>query len=788
MAAKEPPADYDLTGREREATENPFRWPNSPPPSYGRSNMEYSKTSRPRFEDVGWQSSEKDNPPGHYQNARENDSRGAYDYPDTFGSASASEEDRDTLSRMPPHHHPYSPPSEPEEERDPKRGHQKRRPSNGRRPSDGERRPSNGRRPSDGMGTMQGTDGGMRRKLSSVDLTTAGASESYDLSLADNLDPEYILQTLRKRFYEGIIYTYIGEVLVSINPYQDLPIYDARHHARYRDVPSRHNDDPHIFFIADRAFQQMQDTQSNQVILVSGESGAGKTESTKLMIEHMTYISHSETGDVHERIVKANPVLEAFGNAQTVMNDNSSRFGKFVELSFSPDGIVVGAQVIDYLLEKCRVVHQGVGEKNFHIFYYFFAGMTEDKLKYYYLENIYEHRIMTGNNQKKDIFGDNKHYYARKYKELVATLQKLGFNDDDLSTIWICLAAILFVTNIEFVTSNEEDGSEVIMPEDPRIVDIVADLLKVDQKEFLEAILSNTTKITSASQAEELIQLRSQEQADDCRDAIAKALYSRLFGWIVMKINKNLQPSDVTSLAHSVTIGILDLSGFENFRMNSLEQFLINVANEHLQWHFNKHIFIDEQEQYEREGIDISYIEFPSNEEIINLFMGKPIGMFSLLDEESRFPQGCDSSLLVKWNDQFNKHPNYKPDIREDMQFTIKHYAGKVIYDATGFLEKNRDNFSENLKDCLLRSRNEFISDLFNASLSDVGGLSRTRSSIRGAQRQGPGGSRAQLQKGNNSAMRNTVRLLRQRSREGNPKSGPLVRNQPTTVSFFQVS
>ncbi|CAF3672927.1 unnamed protein product [Rotaria sp. Silwood1] len=436
----------------------------------------------------------------------------------------------------------------------------------------------------------------------------------------------------------------------------------------------------------------------------------GKTESTKLIVSHIIHCS-GDVGDreLQNRIIETSPLLEAFGNAQTCMNQNSSRFGKYLQLNFTDAGRIIGAKVYDYLLEKSRVVQHGPGERTFHFFYYLFAGLEKETLEFFYLDDPEKYRIL------KDPCGgkvfpnrsDFKHC-RQMFNTQKEIMQRVGFTKEDISMVFTILSAILHLTNIRFSHDDETDGVYI---EDEYPLEVVCSLLALDQEMLTMALIStfNMTK------GERVISLKNFDQANDCRDALSKALYERLFSWIVKQINTLLQPNRRHNQVYDKiyrTCSILDMSGFENFQVNSFEQLCINVANEHLQYYFNEHIFLQEEQDYRTEGVSCEKVEFQNNEDLIELFMGT-LGIFALLDEESRFPKANDESLVQKFHSHCKNHPRYIKPRGNETAFGIHHYAGKVVYDARGFLEKNRDNLSANLIECMEKSGIELISHLF---------------------------------------------------------------------------
>nr|AHX26708.1 chitin synthase [Platynereis dumerilii] len=633
-----------------------------------------------------------------------------------------------------------------------------------------------------------------------VDSTYTSAEERVrrlyqkaDIAEQENLTERSMLDTIQQRFNENTIYTYVSEALLVVNPYKDIPLYSNREHEAHRGQLSRYDREPHIFYIADKAYQRMLSNRMDQCVLVSGESGAGKTETTKHLISHLTYIANqrntnqrSHMGDLTERITRTNPITEAFGNAETVMNKNSSRFGKMAEINFSPSGDLVGAQILDYLLEKTRVVQQNEGERNFHIFYYLFAGMPRDKLRSYHLEKPNNHSIMATGSDGEIFAGQNgKSRCAQKFQELQAAFRHIGFSEEELDQVYRCLAAILFITDVTFTpdTDGNDPYSERIVPAEDYPLEAISELLGVNKQKLLEAFVSSE-RITNG---EQVVNFHSETRAVDTRDSLAKTLYSLLFGWIIKYINNHLKmnssmPSDCKN------VGILDFSGFENFRYNNFEQLCINMANEQLQCFFLRQMCLEEQEQYLNEGIRWQPIEVPYNEDRLRMFLDRPTGLLELLNDGSRQPNYNDRDFVNSLANHLREGTNYgryfDRDPRSQSGFCIRHYAADVYYDAEGFLEKNRDHLSSTLRNVMMESENEFIQDLFSAEISETGCLSRTKSMIR------KGSARARSSNLIRSAG-NTASRLGQRRRAGSEtssRSDTGRRSQPTIATFFRAS
>ncbi|XP_069061831.1 myosin-IIIb-like [Pleurodeles waltl] len=534
-----------------------------------------------------------------------------------------------------------------------------------------------------------------------------------DLAALPELTEAQLLEHLRGRFLEDRIYTYIGDILVAINPFRSLPLYEKSVSDRYR----KHEKaalPPHIFAVADRAYQAMGGRLStgprNQCIVISGESGAGKTESTKLLLRQLMELCQG-TSQLEQQILQVNPLLEAFGNAQTVMNDNSSRFGKYIQLRFH-NGAVKGAKINEYLLEKSRVVHQDAGERNFHIFYCMFAGISAadkemfgllDPTLYRYINHKYGDQVMD-------------EYWRGRYRGVCNAMDMVGFEDQEQVDMQAILAGVLSLGNVVF--EPQDNGGVRVTPNSQGWLKAAASQFGVQEEELLTCLVCTI----SVTRGESIQRFHTQQQAEDARDSIAKVAYGRVFGWIVSKVNELL----AANVGHEVElreIGILDIFGFENFAVNRYEQFCINLANEQLQYFFNHHIFLMEQQEYEQEGVSWETVAFKNNKSILDLFLVKPVGILSLLDEQSTFPKATDSTFVEKLNSKFKGHPHYELGRSRNTAFTIIHYAGKVQYTASGFLEKNRDTLPANIRGLFINSITPLLSVLFTATISRTGTL-----------------------------------------------------------------
>uniref|UniRef100_UPI00358F823D myosin-IIIb-like n=1 Tax=Myxine glutinosa TaxID=7769 RepID=UPI00358F823D len=540
--------------------------------------------------------------------------------------------------------------------------------------------------------------------------------EVVDLAKLTSLDEEHILGTLRERYNKQKIYTYIGDILISINPYKLLPVYKNDDSDRYREQP-RTCLPPHIFAIANSAYcgavGEGSSSSESQCVVISGESGAGKTESTKLVVRHImeTCKGHSQ---LEQQILQVHPLLEAFGNARTIKNDNSSRFGKFLQLRFLGRS-VVGAKINEYLLEKSRLVHQDSGEGNFHVFHYMFAGMQPEEKESYGLTEPQFYRYLCSG----ELPEGQKETLSETFQDLCNAMNLVGFQKQEQTDLLTILAGILSLGNVTFT---EQDTSEVaITGQALKWLNTAVNQFGVGSEPLYNCLTSSCTTM----RGEEIRKLYTRQQAEDARDSMAKAIYARIFSWIVLKINQLVAPKSNERLTEMREIGILDIFGFEKFEINRFEQLCINLANEQLQFFFNKHVFQLEQEAYQQEGIECDLFLYEDNKPLLDLFLGKPIGLMALMDEESRFPRGSDVTFVEKLNQNFSNNTNYEvvQGVKGDPKFAVKHYAGKVMYSARGCLEKNRDSLHADIGKILTGSEVHLLCQVFGGKISRTGTL-----------------------------------------------------------------
>uniref|UniRef100_A0A8B9BN79 Myosin VIIB n=1 Tax=Anser brachyrhynchus TaxID=132585 RepID=A0A8B9BN79_9AVES len=525
-----------------------------------------------------------------------------------------------------------------------------------------------------------------------------------DMIRLGDLHEAGMVHNLLIRHQQHKIYTYTGSILVAVNPYQLLPLYTVDYirlycNKRIGELP------PHVFAIADNCYFNMKRNKRDQCCVISGESGAGKTESTKLILQFLAAVSGQHSW-IEQQILEANPILEAFGNAKTVRNDNSSRFGKYIDIYFNRSGVIEGAQIEQFLLEKSRVCRQAPEERNYHIFYCMLMGMNLEQKKMLNLGTASEYTYLTtGNCTSCDGRND-----AKEYAHIRSAMKILMFSDSEHWDISKLLAAILHLGNVEFEAAvyDNLDCSDVM---DSPHFSTATKLLEVDSNELQNSL----TNLSIIVRGESVSRPLSVAQAADGRDAFVKGIYGRIFLWIVNKINSAISnPTSEKPKNTHQSIGLLDIFGFENFSNNSFEQLCINIANEHLQQFFVHHVFKLEQEEYLAEHIAWNNIEFPDNHQALEVIALKPMNIISLIDEESKFPKGTDATMLIKINSLHGKSKVYIPPKSDhDTKFGINHFAGAVFYESKGFLGKNRDTLSANIMQMVHSSKNKFLRQIF---------------------------------------------------------------------------
>ncbi|MFH4979545.1 hypothetical protein AB6A40_006254 [Gnathostoma spinigerum] len=588
--------------------------------------------------------------------------------------------------------------------------------------------------------TVKPVDGGGPIIVNYDEVCPAETNREHDVD--DNcalmyLNEGTLLNNCRLRYNRQQIYTYVANILISINPYEQIPgLYTRSTIEKYKGK-SLGTLPPHIFAIADNAYRDMKRSQLSQSIIVSGESGAGKTESQKYILKYLCESWGESAGLIEQRILETNPILEAFGNAKTLRNNNSSRFGKFVEVHFDSKLTVAGGHVSHYLLEKSRLCRQQSGERSFHVFYQLIAGaspsmindlklMPTDSFNYlrngcseFFADSTSKALISKKWSNSKfsglqDDIVDDHNDFIRLQKSLF----DIGFEKKEVDSIFQIIAAILHLGNIYFVENDEDckqgnshTGGCVVHPSSMQSMQVAATLLGLENDELQRGLVSRIMQPKFGSEVTTIIRvpLKPQE-ASAARDALAKAIYSRLFDAIVAQINKCIPFGDSVNC-----IGVLDIAGFEFFERNTFEQLCINYCNEKLQRFFNDRILRHEQNLYEKEKLNVKKIEYNDNTTCIELFENSPYGIWAILDEEARLPkpsaENFTRTLLqhLSSNKCFDKPRKSKVrehrEMRDDEGFLVRHYAGAVCYETAEFLEKNNDALHVSLEVVMEKSR-----------------------------------------------------------------------------------
>lgn len=577
------------------------------------------------------------------------------------------------------------------------------------------------------------------------------AEEDSKKDVEDNCSLMYLneatlLHNIKVRYSKDRIYTYVANILIAVNPYFDIPKIYSSDTIKLYQGKSLGTMPPHVFAIADKAFRDMKVLKMSQSIIVSGESGAGKTENTKFVLRYLTE-SYGTGQDIDDRIVEANPLLEAFGNAKTVRNNNSSRFGKFVEIHFNEKSSVVGGFVSHYLLEKSRICVQGKEERNYHIFYRLCAGASEDIRERLHLSSPDNFRYLNrgctryfaNKETDKQILQNRKtpeHLKAGSLKDpllddhgdfirMCTAMKKIGLDDEEKLDLFRVVAGVLHLGNIDFEEAGSTSGGCNLKNKSAQSLEYCAELLGLDQDDLRVSLTTRVMLTTAGGTKGTVIKVPLKvEQANNARDALAKTVYSHLFDHVVNRVNQCF-PFETSSYF----IGVLDIAGFEYFEHNSFEQFCINYCNEKLQQFFNERILKEEQELYQKEGLGVNEVHYVDNQDCIDLIEAKLVGILDILDEENRLPQPSDqhftSAVHRKHKDHFRLSIPRKSklavhrNIRDDEGFIIRHFAGAVCYETTQFVEKNNDALHMSLESLICESRDKFVRELFESSTNN---------------------------------------------------------------------
>ncbi|KAF9792463.1 P-loop containing nucleoside triphosphate hydrolase protein [Thelephora terrestris] len=606
-----------------------------------------------------------------------------------------------------------------------------------------------------------------------------------DLATLSHLNEPSVLHTIRNRYAQHSIYTYSGIVLIAVNPFQRVTLYGPEVIQAYSGR-KRGELEPHLFAIAEDAYTAMAKDGTGQTIIVSGESGAGKTESAKFIMRYIasvnppsaggkgkTKVSLDEASEVERQILATNPVLESFGNAKTTRNDNSSRFGKYIQILFDGKQEICGARIRTYLLERSRVVFQPLTERNYHIFYQLCAGAPLKERKDLNLDTDITkfHYLKQGGPTSTPINGVDD---AEEFRQTQHALSTIGISVEKQWAVFKLLSALLHLGNIK-ITAMRNDAA--IDDTDPSL-QLATRFLGVPLADFKKW----TVKKQITTRNEKIVSSLNAAQATGVRDSVAKFIYACIFEWLVAIVNESLAGENGEGASRAeMFIGVLDIYGFEHFKKNSFEQFCINYANEKLQQEFNAHVFKLEQEEYIREKINWTFIDFSDNQPCIDVIEGK-LGVLALLDEESRLPSGTDASFLTKLNVQLMKPENkavFKRPRFGNTAFTITHYALDVTYEAEGFLEKNRDTVPDEHMALIQTTKSNFLKEVIDSAMaaSSKGSEPSTPTSDTGNRRSSliPDPGRVSLvSAGSNSS-------------SGSKRPG-LVTKKPTQASIFKAS
>ncbi|XP_036896560.1 myosin-13-like isoform X2 [Sturnira hondurensis] len=535
-----------------------------------------------------------------------------------------------------------------------------------------------------------------------------------DMAMMTHLHEPGVLYNLKERYAAWMIYTYSGLFCVTVNPYKWLPVYNPEVVSAYRGK-KRQEAPPHIFSISDNAYQFMLTDRDNQSILITGESGAGKTVNTKRVIQYFATIA--VTGDkkkeqqpgkmqgtLEDQIIQANPLLEAFGNAKTVRNDNSSRFGKFIRIHFGATGKLASADIETYLLEKSRVTFQLSSERSYHIFYQIMSNKKPELIDLLLITtNPFDFPFVSQGEVTVASIDDSE--------ELLATdnaIDILGFSSEEKVGIYKLTGAVMHYGNMKFKQKQREEQAE---PDGTEVADKVGYLMGLNSAEMLKGLCCPRVKVGN----EYVTKGQNVQQVINAVGALAKAVYEKMFLWMVTRINQQLD----TKQPRQYFIGVLDIAGFEIFDFNSLEQLCINFTNEKLQQFFNHHMFVLEQEEYKKEGIEWEFIDFGMDLAACIELIEKPMGIFSILEEECMFPKATDTSFKNKLYDQhLGKSNNFqKPKAvkgKAEAHFSLVHYAGTVDYNIAGWLDKNKDPLNETVVGLYQKSSLKLLSFLFS--------------------------------------------------------------------------
>nr|AFS69160.1 myosin A [Babesia sp. BQ1/Lintan] len=523
-----------------------------------------------------------------------------------------------------------------------------------------------------------------------------------DIGMLPQTNIPCVLDYLRQRFMNNQIYSTADPLLVAINPFKNLGNATDAVIKSYKDAPDSLKLAPHVFLTARRALENVYDYKYSQTIIVSGESGAGKTEATKQMMRYFAYKSDGQSNSkIQTAIMAANPVLEAFGNAKTIRNNNSSRFGRFMQLDVAEDGGIRYGSIVAFLLEKSRIITQESDERSYHIFYQLLKGATPDMKNKYKLKGVGEYKFL--NPKCHEVPGIDD---VADFKEVMQSFESMGLSSEQTGTIYSLLSGILLMGNVEIGATSSEGIDDAATIVNKSVFNDACQLMSLDPNQ-LETEL--TIKVTSAGNN----QIRGPRKVDDAevlKSSICKAMYERLFLWLIRNLNRSIEPPD----GFKNFIGMLDIFGFEVFKNNSLEQLFINITNEMLQTNFVDIVFKREAALYKSEGIPIPELNYTSNAAIIDVLCAKGKSILSLLEDQCLAPGGNDEKLVSACNNQLKDNNKYQPaKVGAQLNFNVVHTIGTIQYNAQSFVFKNRDVLTAELVECVNASTNETINNLF---------------------------------------------------------------------------
>ncbi|KAM9800738.1 myosin heavy chain, fast skeletal muscle isoform 1-T1 [Syngnathus typhle] len=541
-----------------------------------------------------------------------------------------------------------------------------------------------------------------------------------DMAMMTHLSEPAVLYNLKERYAAWMIYTYSGLFCVTVNPYKWLPVYDSKVVSGYRGK-KRIEAPPHIFSISDNAYQFMLQDRENQSVLITGESGAGKTVNTKRVIQYFATIavaggkkqeqSGKIQGSLEDQIIAANPLLEAYGNAKTVRNDNSSRFGKFIRIHFGTTGKLASADIETYLLEKSRVTFQLSAERSYHIFYQLMTGHKPELLEALLITtNPFDYPMISQGEITVKSINDVEEFIATD-----TAIDILGFTAEEKVSMYKLTGAVMQHGNMKFKQKQREEQAE---PDGTEVADKISYLMGLNSADLLKALCYPRVKVGN----EFVTKGQTVPQVNNSVSALCKSIYEKMFFWMVVRINEMLD----TRQPRSFFIGVLDIAGFEIFDYNSLEQLCINFTNEKLQQFFNHHMFVLEQEEYKKEGIEWEFIDFGMDLAACIELIEKPMGIFSILEEECMFPKASDTTFKNKLYDQhLGKNKSFekpKPTKgKAEAHFSLVHYAGTVDYNIVGWLDKNKDPLNDSVVQLYQKSSTKLLSFLYASHASAEG-------------------------------------------------------------------